>query len=65
VRIAMLGQNADELKKAVNWATNERVKLAAITPTRIDLTQVNVVINGRGVVIAWDVDANDWEVTAA
>jgi hypothetical protein len=61
----MLGQNTDELKKAVNWASGERTKLGAFTPTRIDLTQIIVVINGRNVVIAWDTDANDWEVTAA
>jgi hypothetical protein len=61
----MLGQNVDELKKTVGWATNERTKLAAFTPTRVDLNQVNVIINGRNVIIAWDVEANDWEVTSS
>lgn len=60
----MLGQNVDELKKTVNWASGERTKLGAFTPTRVDLMQVNAVINGRTVIIAWDVEANDWEVTA-
>jgi hypothetical protein len=60
----MLGQNVDELKKTVQWATTQRATLAALTPTRVDLMQVNAVINGRTVIIAWDVEANDWEVTA-
>lgn len=60
----MLGQNVDELKKTVQWATTQRTTLAALTPTRVDLMQVNAVINGRTVIIAWDVEANDWEVTA-
>jgi hypothetical protein len=60
----MLGQNVDELKKTVNWASAERTKLSGFTPTRVDLMQINAVINGRTVIIAWDVEANDWEVTA-
>jgi hypothetical protein len=61
----MKGTNVDELKKLVTAANSWRNQGLALTPTPIDLTQINAIIDGEPVVLAWNAEWNTWDVTAS
>ena len=61
----MKGSNVDELQKLVTAATNWRNVAGALNPTPVEINQINAVIEGRNVVLAWNAEENEWEVTAS
>ena len=62
----MKGKNIEELKKLITAANSWRAQGLALTPTQVDLRQINAQIDSRNVTLMWngDPEVNDWEVTA-
>ena len=60
----MFARDIDELKTLVNAARGWQQQGAAVQPDPILLTQINAQIGGKPVVLAWNTEQNDWEVTA-
>lgn len=61
----MLGSNIDELQLLWAAANGWRNAGLGITPDPVELTQINAIIHGRPVVLAWDTEAEDWQITAS
>lgn len=60
----MFGKNVPQLQQLITAATGWRNQGLALTPVPVDITQINSTIDGEIVVLAWNTEKNDWDVTA-